>query len=208
MGFCHNDLNTTNCLLDGNFNLKLTDFGRATTVGQFLEYTSAPWAMRLKAGPLKGTYGLCSARTEQFAVGSILYFMVYGHKPYEDTNQSGLELERRFEEMKFPDLGRHEIFDGLILACWHNVYPTMALVAYDFKRKTRDVASIPEEYEIIDRSKERKTCEALIQKGILGPEWALCFQPLWRKYLHAAKSMFIWHFLISLPRRIRFWLWL
>lgn len=50
MGFCHNDLNTTNCLLDENLNLKLTDFGRATTIGQFLECTGAPWAVRLKAG--------------------------------------------------------------------------------------------------------------------------------------------------------------
>ncbi|EEH05134.1 protein kinase [Histoplasma capsulatum G186AR] len=187
MGFCHNDLNTTNCLLDGNFNLKLTDFGRATTIGQFLEYTSAPWAIRLTAGPLKGTYGLCSARTEQFAVGSILYFMVYGHKPYEDINLDGRELEHRFAEMKFPELNRHKIFDGLIFGCWYNVYPTMALVAYDFKRKTKDIASITE-YETIDRTKEEKTCEALIQKGILGPELALRFQPLWRKYLHAASK--------------------
>ena len=117
--------------------------------------------MKLTAGPLEGTYGLCSARTEQYAVGSILYFMVYGHKPYEDINLDGPELERRFEKMEFPGLGRHEIFDGLILGCWYNVYPTMALVAYDFKRKTKDIASITE-YETIDRTMERKNCEALI----------------------------------------------
>lgn len=33
LGFCHNDLHASNCLLDENLNLKLTDFGRATTVG-------------------------------------------------------------------------------------------------------------------------------------------------------------------------------
>lgn len=185
--------------------LKLTDFGRATTVGQFLEYTSAPWAARLNAGPLKGTYGLCSARTEQFAVGSILYFMVYGHKPYEDINLDGPDLERRFEEMSFPELNRHEIFDGLIFGCWYNVYPTMALVAYDFKRKTKHITSSTE-YTFVDRIKERKTCEALIRKGILGPELALRFQPLWRKYLHAARSMFAWFFSIGL-RRFQFWPW-
>ncbi|OAL70024.1 serine/threonine protein kinase [Trichophyton violaceum] len=102
MGFCHNDLNTSNCLLDERLNLKLSDFGRATTIGQLLEHSRAPWAMQLAAGPLQGTYGLCSARTEQFAVGSLLYYMVYGHKPYVDINLDWPELGTRFEQLKIP----------------------------------------------------------------------------------------------------------
>ncbi|EGE01208.1 TKL protein kinase [Trichophyton equinum CBS 127.97] len=207
MGFCHNDLNTSNCLLDQGLNLKLSDFRRATTIGHLLEHSRAPWAMQLAAGPLQGTYGLCSARTEQFAVGSLLYYMVYGHKPYEDVNLDWPGLETRFEQMKFPELNRHEVFDGLILGCWYNVYPTMALVAYDFKRKTKDFASTME-YETTDGLKETKTCEALVRKGILGPELALSYQPLWQKYLHALKSStFVWHYLVGLPRRIWFWAW-
>lgn len=206
MGFCHNDLNTTNCLLDENLNLKLTDFGRATTIGQFLEHVYAPWALRLTAGPLKGTYGLCSARTEQFAVGSILYFMVYGHKPHEDINLEGPELDSRMKKMDFPKLDRHAIFDDLISACWHNVYPTMALVAYDFKRKTKDIASVAE-YKTIDYQAEKKTCEELVRKGILGDELAIRFQPPWQRRLFAVKNTFFWHFLIGLSRKTRFWLW-
>jgi serine/threonine protein kinase len=64
MGFCHNDLYVSNCLLDRNFNLKLADFGRATTIGQLLEGTLPLRAKPILAGPLKGTYGLCSARTK------------------------------------------------------------------------------------------------------------------------------------------------
>lgn len=37
MGFCHIDLHASNCLLDRNFNLKLADFGCATTIGQPLK---------------------------------------------------------------------------------------------------------------------------------------------------------------------------
>lgn len=69
----------------------------------------------LPAGPLKGTYGLCGARTEQFALGTLLYNMVYGHQPYDDIdlkNQDPEELERRFQDMEFPELGRHDVFDG------------------------------------------------------------------------------------------------
>ncbi|EER29792.1 kinase domain containing protein [Coccidioides posadasii C735 delta SOWgp] len=209
IGFCHNDLHEFNCLLDKDFNLKLTDFGRATTIGQFLEDTMPPRARIIVAGPLKDTYGLCSARTEQFALGSLLYFMVYGHEPYEDTDRelSRSEYDRRFGEMEFPELNRHEVFDELISACWHDVYPTMALAAYDFKRKTKDIAGSIPQYETVDRAKEIKSCEALIRKGILGPELALRYQPFWWKYLHAAKSMFFWKALAGLPRRIWLWLW-
>lgn len=176
VGFCHNDLHASNCLLDRNFNLKLTDFGRATTIGQPLEGTLPPRARPILAGPLKGTYGLCSARTEQFAVGTLLYFMVYGHEPYDDIILSAAEWDRRFWEMEFPELNRNEVFDGLISACWHNVYPTIALLAYDFKRKTKDMIWNAE-YIFVDSAKETKTCEALVRKGLLGPELALRFQP-------------------------------
>jgi serine/threonine protein kinase len=204
VGFCHNDLHASNCLLDRNFNLKLTDFGRATTIGQPLEGTLPPRARPILAGPLKGTYGLCSARTEQFAVGTLLYFMVYGHEPYDDIILSATEWDRRFWEMEFPELNRNEVFDGLISACWHNVYPTMALLAYDFKRKTKDMIWNAE-YIFVDSAKETKTCEALVRKGLLGPELALRFQPAWRRYLHAIvqRGMFIWQCFLQK----RFWIW-
>ncbi|PGG96768.1 serine/threonine protein kinase [Helicocarpus griseus UAMH5409] len=129
MGYCHNDLHEFNCLLDEDLNLKLTDFGRATTIGQFLEDTMPPRARMIVAGTLKNTYGLCSARTEQFALKSLLYFMVYGHQPYEDTERElgRSEYDRRFGEMEFPKVDRHEVFDGLISACWHNVYGSRSL---------------------------------------------------------------------------------
>lgn len=190
LGFCHNDLHASNCLLDGNLNLKLTDFGRATTIGQFLEGTLPPRAQPLLAGPLQGTYGLCSARTEQFAVGTLLYFMVYGHEPYDDVILSGGEWDRRFGQMEFPELDRNEVFDGIISACWYNVYPTMALLAYDFKRKTKDIASNTDHIHV-DTKKESETCEALVRGGLLGPELALRFQPASRENPHTiAKQAF------------------
>jgi hypothetical protein len=47
-----------------------TDFGCAATIGQPLEGVLPPQAQPILAGPLEGTYGLCSAKTEQFAVGT------------------------------------------------------------------------------------------------------------------------------------------
>jgi serine/threonine protein kinase len=203
MGFCHNDLHAGNCLLDEGFNLKLADFGRATTIGQFLDGTLPPRARPILAGPLKGTYGLCSARTEQFALGTLLYFMVYGYEPYDDIILSPAEWDRRFWELEFPELRRHEVLDGLISACWHNVYPTMAMLAYDFKRKTTDIV-LTAQYTVIDCAKEKKMCKALVQRGLLGPELAIRFQPIWRRYLQAImkRGRAIWHRFL----RRRFWI--
>ncbi|KAJ5621966.1 hypothetical protein N7528_005198 [Penicillium herquei] len=174
MGFCHNDLHASNCLLDSNFNLKLTDFGRATTIGQLLEGIFPPRALPIFDGPLQGSRGLCSARTEQFALGTLLYLMVYGQEPYEDIELSIEEWDRFGKELEFPKLNRHEVFDSLISACWYNVYPTMALVAYDFKRKTKHMLGDTEPgYIAIDSVKETKTCQALVRKGLLGSELAL-----------------------------------
>ena len=208
MGFSHNDVHPRNCLLDKDFNLRLSDFDWATTIGQFLLSSYSPWARKLPAGPLKGSYGLCGARTEQFAVGTLLYYMVYGREPYEDIdlkNQDPDGLERRFEAMEFPILDRHEVFDDLISACWHTVYPTMALLAYDCKRKTKDLA-LDAEYNSIDFARERENCEVLIQRGLLGPDLALRFQPVWQRYYRAilGKSTFVWQSLSNLLK----WFWI
>ncbi|OJD16979.1 hypothetical protein AJ78_02913 [Emergomyces pasteurianus Ep9510] len=82
--------------LDIGFNSELADFGHATIIGQFLEGALPPQAKPILAGPSKGTYGLCSARTEQFTVGTLLYFMVYGHEPYDDVVLSSVEWGRDF----------------------------------------------------------------------------------------------------------------
>ncbi|KAL2838800.1 hypothetical protein BJY01DRAFT_219706 [Aspergillus pseudoustus] len=186
MGFCHNDLHASSCLLHQNLNLKAADFGRATTIGQPLRGLIPPRATPIRAGPLRGTYGLCSAATEQFAVGTLLYFMVYGLEPYDDEIiPSAAEWDCRFGEMEYPELNRHEVVDGLISAYWYNVYPTMALLAYDFIRKTTGIAGASDaEYIQVDSVKETRTCKALVCRGLLRAELALHFQPVWRRCRH------------------------
>lgn len=80
----------------------------------------------------------------------------------------------------------------------------MALVAYVVERKTRDVA-LNAECEIVDCTRDRKTCKTLIQRRLLEPSMAPYFQPAWKRYVHAVtgKAMFIWHSLVSLLRRFR-----
>ena len=80
----------------------------------------------------------------------------------------------------------------------------MALVAYDIKRKTNDIA-LDTEYETVDSTKERKTCETLIRTGLFGPDLAFSFQLAWRRYLRVitGQAMFIWRMLVGFLKR--FW---
>lgn len=128
--------------------------------------------------------------------------MLYGHEPYDDVELSACEWDRRFGNMEFPELSRSEVLDELISACWHNVYPTMALLAYDCKRKTKDMALETKDI-LIDSGKERKTCEALVRRGLLGPELALSFQPAWRRCFHSfvKRGLVIWQCFVQ-----RFWI--
>lgn len=82
----------------------------------------------------------------------------------------------------------------------------MALVAYDFKRKTKDMTRDIENI-FINSVKETKTCEALVRKGLLGPELALRFQPAWRRYLHASvtRGISIWQFILQRTFWISSW---
>ncbi|OAL66335.1 hypothetical protein A7C99_1740 [Trichophyton rubrum] len=153
MGYCHNDPRSGNCLLDARLNLKLTDFGCATTIGQYLEYTGAPWAARVSGGPLQGIFGLCSARTEQFALGSMVYFLVYGHEPHEEKSLEEPELIRRFDGMKLPEMDHHEIFDGLI---------------WGFLGRKEDE---PEVMTITDQTTEAGICEFGFAGGYWEQNW-------------------------------------
>ncbi|KAL4955840.1 hypothetical protein BDW69DRAFT_192941 [Aspergillus filifer] len=63
------------------------------------------------------------------------------------------------------------------IACWHDVYPTMALIAYDIKRKTNDFTLEPEFIGII-LMRQRVSCETN------------SFQPPWRRFIDLIQPHF------------------
>lgn len=115
---------------------------------------------------------------EQFAMGTLIYYMLYGDEPYayEDLRkQNPQELERWFSELEFLQLDRCEVLDTTILGCWHGVYPTLSVLALMCKAHLAPLASsafttttTSSESVVVRINAERKTCEALIRRGLLG----------------------------------------
>lgn len=69
----------------------------------------------------KGTFGLHGARTEQFAIGSILYYITRDYEPYDDENfgqDYGPIIVNRLRRMAFPSLGGGHL-DRIIERCWN-----------------------------------------------------------------------------------------
>ncbi|EAL91111.1 hypothetical protein KXX54_006936 [Aspergillus fumigatus] len=80
LGRVHGDIRPPNLLLDAEDHLKLADFDSVASVGEPYAGAAPPWARLLgsEAGSENGTFGMCGARTEQFAIGSIIYSMKGG----------------------------------------------------------------------------------------------------------------------------------
>jgi hypothetical protein len=83
----------------------------------------------------------------------------------------------------------------------------VALLAYKFRKRTEELA-LNAEYIPIESAKERGNCEALIQRGLIGPSLAPQFQPSWKRYLNVivekTGGRLIWWRLFNLARE--FWI--
>jgi serine/threonine protein kinase len=160
----HNDLHPRNLLLDQYLNLKLSDFDSSGKIGQDFPGAPAPYARVLNHGLNKGGFGRCGARTEQFAIGSILYSMLYGYEPYEDTYLDGDEIINRFQDMRFPELGE-DVLEKIVQKCWFEQFQSMSALKSEVLASTSDIATKMEVSQV-ESAKEKETCKELLRSGL------------------------------------------
>lgn len=144
LNLAHGDLRPDNILIDDRNRIKVTDFDNTAEFGTPFWVCQPPWGRELtKNEPdydIPGCMsGLLGPRTEQFALGSIYYYINYGMEVYGDTTLNatprdhGLAVNALLRDMQFPVLVGDATIDKLIHQCWHNQFPTIASVAMSTK---------------------------------------------------------------------------
>jgi serine/threonine protein kinase len=172
LGLAHGDIRPPNLLLDGEYHLKLADFDCVAEIGTPADGSAPPWARVLgpEAGCEDGTFGVYGARMEQFAIGSVLYYMTRGYEPYEDEDfgqGKGPIVVDRLRYIVFPDLGEG-CLDQIIKRCWKGEFALLKDLAEETKLLHGAVelprASPLEMEYCLER---RKECQSLLDLGLL-----------------------------------------
>jgi atypical protein kinase C zeta type len=172
LGYIHGDIRPPNILFDGHDHLKLTDFDSVAEIGTRYDGAAPPWArlLGLEAGDENGTFGRCGAKTEQFAIGSIIYFATRGYEPYEmeDLGEDhGPRVVELLQKMKFPDLSGGRL-DQIIEQCWNGQFATL-------KELARETSLLPGANGLpratpLDKvycEEIRRKCQRLVEDGLL-----------------------------------------
>ena len=175
LGYVHGDMAPQNLVLDEFEHLKLIDFESLAEIGTDSEGSHPPWA-RLQgseAGEEEGTFGPYGPRTEQFAIGSILYLMTRGFEPYEDDDfgpEHGPIVVDRLRQMEFPELSEGHL-DRIIQNCWTGKFGLLQ----DLARETQLLDGAQQLPQAMPFGPEyciacRKECQAIVDSGALKPK--------------------------------------
>lgn len=173
LGLAHCDIRPANILLSDAGDIKLADFDHTCRIGETLPCLTEPFARLLghEGGSDRGTYGTAGSRTEQFAIGSVVYALTRGHDPYEDHwwgPDHGPICQDKLQNMEFPDLGG-ESYDDLIDTCWHGRYESIAQLSEDIVNLDGySWEVIKQKLSVSEITSMKHECQMLVQNGVLG----------------------------------------
>lgn len=136
-GLVHADINPQNILFDDNDLPILCDLDHAIQIGDDLDVGYEPYVRCRRRGQAGGQYGVAGPITEQFALGSIFWYITRGTELYQDL--PGPEQVERLMNGDLPATDPSNQIDRIISDCWLGKFSTIAelsehiqsLVAFD-----------------------------------------------------------------------------
>ncbi|OAA39417.1 protein kinase domain-containing protein [Metarhizium rileyi] len=156
IGYSHGDINPQNILFDENDHVKLIDFDHSPKVGDELDVGYEPYVRQYRQ-PRGGLYGIAGPVTEQFALGSVFWYMTRGHELYSELE--GPDQVDRLLDGILPTTDPQDPIDRIICNCWNGYYLSIADLVDDIqvvsglKLETRNIETSSQ------RQERRLLCE-------------------------------------------------
>ncbi|KAF2757908.1 spindle assembly checkpoint kinase [Pseudovirgaria hyperparasitica] len=122
-GVLHGDISCNNVFLNDNLDVKLGDFA-GSSIDDLPPLICYETTHELPDEDI-------STRTELFALGSTVYEIMTGSKPYRDLPDH--EVYAAFSECCYPDLESISAFRNTIMKCWRQDYATVEEALRDIK---------------------------------------------------------------------------
>ncbi|KAM3436247.1 hypothetical protein NHJ13734_005187 [Beauveria thailandica] len=135
-GIIHGDLTSANVFLDDRMNARLADFAGSSI-------DSSPLLVEVTASHLYPG-NLLSPQGDIFALGSVLYEVTTGKRPY--AGLSDASIQSMFQKGEFPDVTSLGSLGHIIRTCWDGGYKDSKALVKDLEaiRDAQDMALPPE----------------------------------------------------------------
>lgn len=134
VGYAHGDINPGNILYDHQDRLHLVDLDHACLIGEDLNVGYEPYVRGRRYPEPGGDYGVAGPVTDQFALGSIFWYITRGYELYSDM--SGLDRVMWLEERKFPTVDPNNPIDRIIDGCWRGRFKSLADLFHQISEMT------------------------------------------------------------------------
>lgn len=151
LGYAHGDINPRNILFDDKDRLKLVDFDHALKAGDDLEVGDTPYVRAQKVGSKGGTFGVAGPITEQFALGSVFWYITRETELYADLE--GSERVNRLIDGHFPTTDPEITIDNIISNCWLGKFDSVS----DLSKCVREISTFNETDQ--ERKTSNETCQ-------------------------------------------------
>jgi serine/threonine protein kinase len=126
LGLAHGDIKPPNILVNEWDKLTLVDLDHTLPIGSDLEVGDEPYVRVHKPSEEGGggVYGKAGPETEEFALGSIFWYITRGKELYAELD--GFDRVNRLRRRQFPDLHLHNPIDNVIHNCWFGNFEQLA----------------------------------------------------------------------------------